>query len=98
MVILAVFLFAALVFGTYDYMVNRRQLNLMHTAKSTSALVATLTLPEKDMQKRILDEAGEQAEREHAQKEQKQERGIRRRLTWAVFSTQPATKVRWCES
>eukprot|EP00977_Amphora_coffeiformis_P003944 scaffold792_cov163-Amphora_coffeaeformis.AAC.3 len=66
LVILAVFLFTALVFGTYDYLVNRRQLNLMHTAKSTSALVASL-FP-KDVQKRILDEAREQAEREHAQK------------------------------
>ena len=65
-VVVLVFFFTAMVFALYDYMVYRRQTRLLATAKRTNAIVSSL-FP-KDVQKRIMAEAEEQAAREMAGK------------------------------
>jgi class 3 adenylate cyclase len=62
-VIVLVFLFTAGMFLLYDFMVQRRQLRLMSAAERTTAIVASL-FP-KSIQKRIMEEAEEQAAMEN---------------------------------
>jgi class 3 adenylate cyclase len=62
-VIVMVFVFTAGLFLLYDYMVQRRQLSVVSAAERTAAIVASL-FP-KSIQKRIMDEAEEQAAMEN---------------------------------
>jgi hypothetical protein len=59
-VVALVFLFTAVIFVIYDWLVSRRQNMIMSTAQRTNAIVTSL-FP-KNVQKRILDQASEQAE------------------------------------
>lgn len=65
-VVVLVFMFTVAVFAFYDYMVYRRQTRLLAKAKRTNAIVASL-FP-KDVQKRIMAEAEQQAEAEQRAK------------------------------
>jgi class 3 adenylate cyclase len=62
-VIAMVFLFTAGMFLSYDFMVQRRQLRVVSAAERTTAIVASL-FP-KSIQKRIMEEAEEQAAMEN---------------------------------
>mmetsp|Transcript_1046 Transcript_1046/g.2212 ORF Transcript_1046/g.2212 Transcript_1046/m.2212 type:complete len:1145 (-) Transcript_1046:169-3603(-) len=58
-IVVSIFVITTMVFLLYDCMVQRRQIKLLNTAQRTNAIVASL-FP-KDVQKRIMDEAEEQA-------------------------------------
>jgi class 3 adenylate cyclase len=62
-VIILVFFFTAGIFLLYDYMVQRRQNRVVSAAERTTAIVASL-FP-KSIQKRIMEEAEEQAAKEN---------------------------------
>jgi class 3 adenylate cyclase len=63
LVVILVFFFTAGIFLLYDYMVQQRQRKVMSAAQRTTAIVASL-FP-KSIQKRIMDEAEEQAAKEN---------------------------------
>jgi class 3 adenylate cyclase len=62
MVVIAIFVFTAMIFVLYDYLVQRRQNVVMATAKRTNAIVSSL-FP-RNVRDRILEDAREQAIKE----------------------------------